>query len=638
MGRPKHRKRPAKQSPEIRTSITDGFGEYTGTFSLPTLAGPSVTASTSLTIPAFWQAVSIYANTIASLDLYVAERDPRGGHTPAYDHPIYDLVHCQPNKITTSFRFRQAFMSHVLTHGNAYCEIERDQDGEPVQLHLLHPSNITPFLKDDGSVWYRFIREHIEVPARDILHFAGMGFDGLKGYSPVHVARNALGLAIAQENYQSSLMGNNAQPTGYLEVPEKMRDDQQSRLRDSWNKVHQGSDRNGQFAILSGGMKWVTTAFSPVDQMLIEQCDWSVAQIARLFNLPLFMLGEDPNAPKDEEEKMMAFSRSLLPWMKTVEQEMDFKLLTKEDRQDGFLVTHNMKSLLRANTAAQTTYNQSMFAMGALSINEIRLSEGDIPIDDPQADNHWIPTNNLTAIEEMNKVEPTTTEQEPTDEVDNIQGTALNGAQIASLLAIVSQVSQGLIPSESAKGLIEATFPTLTSQQIDNILGSIVAKPQEEPIQATQEPDPLPPGALNAMRDLVLDPVGRMIRREVLAARNASKKADFRDWVSNYYPKHRSLVIESILPAINAYNLTLGKTLDAEALATTLVETSRERLDGLAVCVPPEELPEAVERALDGWEALQLATVANLLGETIHRGWDTHKVGAKLASTRSMSR
>jgi HK97 family phage portal protein len=537
------KKKKQVEAPEIRSAITDGYGQYTGSFALPTLAGTTVTTETSLTIAAVWQAVNIYANTIAALPRIVGERDRRGGHSPAYDHPLFDLVHIRPNRISTSFRFWQTVISHALTFGNSYSEIT-SKDGYATDLHLLDPKNIHPHMDEKGELFYHFTREKIDVPASKILHIAGLGFDGIKGYSPIHMARDILGLAIAQNNYQSSLMGNNAQPTGYLEYPNTLRDDQKGRLRDSWNKIHQGSERSGNLAILDGGIKWVATSFSPVDQQLILSLQWSVSQVARLFNLPPHMLGQMDSATfgNIEEQNIQFYQMSLLPWLENIEQELNVKLLPREDRRD-FVIKHEVRSLLRGNLAAQTAYNTAMFNMGAVSINEIRLSEGDIPLDDPGADKHWVPTNNLTAIEDMGKTIPIPViKLDPDDDLDETE-----------------------------------------------------VKPEED------EPERLPPGALDSVRALVLDPVGRMVRREILAARTASKKPDFREWISAYYRKHEPLITESIEPALRTLAIIEGKSHDPEGLARVLAKGSREALDGLAVCVPPDELPEAVERLTATW-------------------------------------
>lgn len=610
MSRRSRNRRP-QELPEVRQYINDGSGEFTGSFAHPTLSGVSVNEHTALTIAAVWQAVNIYANTVASLNLYVAERDRRGGHSPAYDHPVYDLVHCRPNKIITSFRWRQTAVSQLKTAGNSYSEILFDKEGNATELHLLDHRNVNPWLDEKGDLYYRLFREKIDLPAYKVLHFAGLGWDGLKGYSPIHMSRDVLGLAIAQNNYQSSLMGNNAQPTGYLKYPNKLKDDQQARLRESWNAVHQGTERSGSVGILTGGVEWVATSFSPVDQQLIAQNNWSVSQVARLYNLPQHMLNQMEGATFSniEEQNIQFVQQSLTPLLVSIEQEMNWKLIKPEDRHE-FTIRHDVRSLLRGNTAAQTAYNQSMFSMGALSINEIRLSEGDTPIDDAAGDWHFVATNNLTAVENMGKgkvmsaledKQPDKQIDDPTDKPEtDVANTALNGAQISSLLEIITQVATGLLPVESAKGLIAASFPTLGESQVGAILDSLEGfQPKTDaPLDAPDEPKT---DTLDALRSLVLDPVGRMLRREIQAVKTASKKPEFRQWLQSYYPKHRDLVVESVSPALLALSKVEGRERDPGELANRLIEINRTLLDDLSTCCPEPELPQAIERLTSTW-------------------------------------
>lgn len=382
-------------------------GFYSGTFGVESLAGSTVTPHTALGITAVWNAVNIYANTIAGLDRQVVERDARGGHSPAVDHPAYDLVHRRPNRVMTGFRFFQSVIHHKKTHGNAYAEIERAR-GRPVALHLMDPRNVTPQLDDSGALWYRLQREHRDLPARDVVHFAGLGFDGLRGYSPVTIARESLGLALAQGDYAASIYGNSATPQGLVEFPGDPKQEAVSRFRDEWNRRHQGAQRAGTVGILFGGMKWVQTAFSPEDAQLLLSRNFSVAEVARLFNLPQHMLGNLDKATfgNIEEQNIQFYQLSLMPEIAEMEAELDLKLLEPGERR-RFSVRTDVAGLLRGNLAAQTARDVSDFNNGFKSINEVLLRRGDNPIDHPNADKHFLPVNNLAALEDLGQAATT---------------------------------------------------------------------------------------------------------------------------------------------------------------------------------------------------------------------------------------
>jgi HK97 family phage portal protein len=590
---------------ETRSSVSvDGTGEFTGAFTLPTLAGSTVNHHTALTIAAVYQAVNVYANTIAGLDLYLMKRHEKGGHSPAFSHRNFDMLHCRPNPVMTSFTFRQTITGHAVTQGNGYAAIERS-DGDPRRLHLQDPQNVRPEVHDDGTLWYHRIREHDDIPARDMVHFHGLGYDGLKGYSPITVARETFGLAMAQEKWQSALMGNSATPNGILEYPGTLKQDAKDRLLDEFNRRHQGSDRAGNVAVFTGGLKWVQTSFSPADAELILGRGFTVAEVARIFNLPQHMLGmlEHATFSNIEEQNRQFYQLSLMPWLRMMEQELDVKLFTRAERKVYF-VRFDVKTLLRGDSEAQTKQDESDFEHGFKSINEIRLSRGDNPIDDPAADKHFIPVNNMSALEDLMgepatkgapapAVEPARAEVGPIDDAD-VQSLALNGAQIASLLDIVRQVAEGTLPVESAKGTIAASFPALSDSQIEAILAPLSG--------FTPAPDPTAtPAAKNALRALVADPVRRMGRRAASAAKKAANKGDLPAWIDAFFgptSREQFLFAEAVKPAVDAVR-ALGVEAPSPVDVAALV--SRQiagRLRELVTTHSPDELPGAVDRAL----------------------------------------
>lgn len=375
------------------------------------ISGQAVNERSALTIPAVWSAVNCYVNTIGSLGLTVAERDSRGGRRPAPDHWAYDLLAVKPNRRSTSMRLRQAWVGHAATRGNGYLEIEWDDRGRKARaLHLMDPRDVEP-VEADGTIHYMSKSGRPTLPAENVLHLAMWGWDGVKGYSPIGFAEESLGVAAKQRRYQVGLFENSAQASGHLEVPGRMTSTQKSQLRDNWNETHQGVENSGNLGILDNGAKWVQTSFSPQDAELILGCRFSVEEVARIWGLPGWKLGLEDVSGKDGEQQNIEFYQgSILPWLTAIEQECDLKLLGRIERTKYF-VFHDVKSLLRGNLAAETAQEQADLGSGVASVNEIRIRRGLDPIDDPYADKHWIPTNNLTALEDMGKATPPPTTQ-----------------------------------------------------------------------------------------------------------------------------------------------------------------------------------------------------------------------------------
>jgi HK97 family phage portal protein len=389
-----------------RSDPTLGTGGLAGVYGFPTLAGSTVSNRTALGIAAVWQAVQIYCNAVAGLDLYVAQHDERGGQRPAREHPVFPMVATRPNPITTSFSFRQSIMLHALTRGNGYAEIERNDRGKPVALHLMEPTNVEARINPDGDLCYRLHDKGVDLESRDVIHIRGLGWNGITGYSAITLFRETLGLAIAEREHASGLMGNSATPGGHIEFPGKMTDLAKATFRGNWNSKHQGPKNAGNFGILDNGARWVQTSFSPADSELLLSREFSIAEVARIFNLPQHMLGllEHASVGNIEEQNIQFYQLSLLPWLRTIEQELNSKLFGPIE-QYRYFVTHDAASVLRGNLTAQTAWVKDMFGIGMLSRNEGRMRFSLPPVEGGDA--YYIPTNNLTAVGASTDPEPT---------------------------------------------------------------------------------------------------------------------------------------------------------------------------------------------------------------------------------------
>lgn len=538
----------------------------TGTYSpLGTIQNVPPDAQSALTIAAVYQAICIYANALGNFDFYVAEKWG-GGHRQAVDHWVYDLVHIAPNPRLTAFYYRQTAMVQVLTRGNHYAEIERDGNRKAVAIWPMCPVTTEPVLKPTGELVYRtpaagIPGHYVELPARDVIHIKTPSYDNVKGLSPVQLMRRTLGLAVSQETHASSTMDNQAVPAGYIKVPGSSRDDAKAmRNRADWQKLHGGPENAGKVAFLYGGMDFVQTQFSPADAELIKSREFSISDVARMYNIPPHKLGivDSTIAPNIEEANRDFFISSLSPWITQWEQELTSKLLSRVDRAIYF-VKNDVGSLLRGNVAAQTAQDASDLDHGVKSINEVRVGRGISPVDVAGADYHRVPDNNMKAIELPAEVVPVAV-LDPDDESDQ--------------------------------------DPTLKA------LPDLNADRKALPQYASA----VPPAAL---RGVVADPFGRLLHRECQALRKASKRDGFDAWQDTYYAEFASLVAETITPALSALSSLRGEEISPVAVADRFVAESREALRGLVVSTPPDELPAAVGRLCAGWQESRVASVVD---------------------------
>ena len=203
-----------------------------------TTSGKTVNERTAMQTTAVYSCVRILAETIASLPLQIYEHTD-SGKEKAVTHQLYNIIHTEPNPEMTSFVFRETLMSHLLLWGNAYAQIIRDGRGRVLYLYPLMPDKMMVDRAENGELYYvyRTNKGSVILAKEDVLHIPGLGFDGIIGYSPIAMAKNAIGMAIATEEYGASFFANGANPGGVLEHPGVVKDP--ARVRESWNTVYQ---------------------------------------------------------------------------------------------------------------------------------------------------------------------------------------------------------------------------------------------------------------------------------------------------------------------------------------------------------------------------------------------------------------
>ena len=215
-------------------------------------SGKRVNERTAMQMTAVYSCVRILSEAIAGLPLHVYKYNETGGKEKAVDHPLYFLLHDEPNPEMTSFVFRETLMTHLLLWGNAYAQIIRNGKGEVVSLYPLMPDRMTVNRDTKGQLYYEYQVSNDDAPTvkgstvilkpSDVLHIPGLGFDGLVGYSPIAMAKNAIGMAIACEEYGAKFFANGANPSGVLEHPGTLKDP--AKVRDSWNAAFGGSSNS----------------------------------------------------------------------------------------------------------------------------------------------------------------------------------------------------------------------------------------------------------------------------------------------------------------------------------------------------------------------------------------------------------
>jgi len=158
-----------------------------------TSSGKAVNERTAMQTTAVYACVRILAETLVSLPLHTYKYTDNGKEKVA-DHQLYYLLHDEPNPEMTSFVFRETLMSHLLLWGNAYAQIVRDRNGRVLALYPLLPDKMTVDRDSKGQIFYKYqtFEGTVTLRSDSVLHIPGLGFDGLIGYSPIAMAKNAI--------------------------------------------------------------------------------------------------------------------------------------------------------------------------------------------------------------------------------------------------------------------------------------------------------------------------------------------------------------------------------------------------------------------------------------------------------------
>ena len=263
-------------------------------------AGKAVNERSAMQMTAVYACVRILSEAIAGLPLHMYHSNDDGGKEKALDHSLYHLLHDEPNPEMTSFVFRETLMTHLLLWGNAYAQIIRNGKGEIIALYPLMPNRMRVDRDDHGQLYYEYQVSQDDAPTNkgstvkltpdEVMHIPGLGFDGLVGYSPIAMAKNAIGLAIAAEEYGSKFYANGAAPSGVLEHPGTLKDP--SKVRDSWSQTFGGSANAHKIAVLEEGMKYTPISISPNEAQFLETRKFQIDEIARIFRVPPHMVGD----------------------------------------------------------------------------------------------------------------------------------------------------------------------------------------------------------------------------------------------------------------------------------------------------------------------------------------------------------
>jgi HK97 family phage portal protein len=389
-----------------------------------TPAGVRVTADNSMACSAYTACIRVISDAVSSLPLHVFERLANGGKAKATSHPIYRLLHMQPNPWQTAQEFRDWMTGMYLHYGASYAEIRPGARGSVSELWPLHSSRMEAERMEDGRLRYKYREPNGRVTTYSQEQIFALRFtteDGVKAIPTYRIFQNAIGLAQALEAHGSTYFGNGARPGIVLESDNPIPVEAAERLREQWERMHRGPDRAFRTAVLPNGVKAHELSGSNEAAQFLETRQYQVIEICRAFRVPPHMIQDLTRSTYSniEVQGTEFVQHCLMPHLKRWEAAISRDLIVDDER---YFAEHSVSGLLRGDHAARSAYYVSALQNGWMTVNEVRELENLNPIG-PEGDKHFVQLN-MTTLDKagepapMPAAEPPMVEDETSPEDD----------------------------------------------------------------------------------------------------------------------------------------------------------------------------------------------------------------------------
>ncbi|MDG4756061.1 phage portal protein [Micromonospora sp. WMMD718] len=366
-----------------------------------TASGPWVSEDTALHYSPFFAGVNAIATDVGKLPLPLYERLERGKRR-AREHRVYRVLHDQPNEIMPPVVFKRTLQGHALTWGTGYAHVLRNGRGEVTEVWPIRPDRITPEVTRTGpgklKVTYRYVDDVNGIYTRlfpdEVLPIGGLGYDGIRGYSVVKLARQSIGMGLATEQFGNSFFSNGARPGGVLKTSKKMSPEGHKRLQADWENLHRGLDRAQRVAILEEGLEWQDIGIPPEDAQFLETRKLQVNEMCRWLRLPPHKIGDLERATFSniEWQSLEYLQDTLLGWLVTWEQYTNMRLLTERERP-RFFAEHIVDAITRGDLKSRYEAYAIGRNWGWLSGDDIRERENENPLPDGRGETYLVPLN-----------------------------------------------------------------------------------------------------------------------------------------------------------------------------------------------------------------------------------------------------
>ncbi len=342
-----------------------------------------VNPNSALALTSVFCAITRISTDLARLPMHVYKRRRGGkGADLIDDHYLTPVLSDSPDGgQRTSFAVKQQMGAYALGFGDAIAEIETTRAGKVIGYHPIHPSRVE-VEKRDRAIIYK-IDDNPPMPADKFLHYYGLSYDGLRGISPIRAAATSLAVGMSGDAYSLAFYQNGSVPSGFIKYKGKYAPEIDKAFKESWNSSHQGVERAHRMGLLFGDAEFIAAQVSPIDAQLLESRRFTIADVARIYSVPLSKLMEWTNShfSNYEESQLDYVASTIMGWCECIEQAYSLRLLSRAERAQGYFIEHEVSRMYRGNMESLSKYYTSAIQNGWKTQNDVRHLENDPPVD-----------------------------------------------------------------------------------------------------------------------------------------------------------------------------------------------------------------------------------------------------------------
>lgn len=350
-------------------------------FGRPTYSGKTVTQETALGVSALFSCVRIISETLGQLPLKAYKKDALTGNAVEVDTPSRDVLVTSPNIDMTSAEMRETYGANLCLAGNFYTFKDLNGAGNISSIYPIDSQYVTPMRAyESGDIVYGVYDrgKTEEFPREKIWHVKGFGSNGLIGYSPLGYARQAIGMALATEEFGGRFFGQGTNPSMVFSIPNFFqKKEQREEAYKKLEEFHSGLQNSHKPFIMEGGMTYARVQMPLDDAQFLVTRKFTIAEICRFYRVPLHMVMEMEGSTNNniEHQGLGFVTYTLAPYMTRMEQSISKWLLSPKERAQGVYYSYDFDALLRADTPARAEFYSKMVQNGIYNRNEVRAKE-----------------------------------------------------------------------------------------------------------------------------------------------------------------------------------------------------------------------------------------------------------------------